>query len=326
MRRRTRLALCLLMLLPSVAWGESVEEALAASEAAFLNGQRDEAAAVLESRIARAEPGDDLITLHGTLGNLYLEMGRSEQALAHFDWLIGMRPDHALAHYQRGQVLERSARAREAIEAYTNAGKLGFDEAEIRSRIGFNYRLIASSPMTPDAERARYGALARGALKRAIELDPQNQSALGNLADIVFNQSEVELALEYYLRMDELEPSRPTTLARIGSTYLRMGQCAPALYHLLRAAKIVGESKPTNQRDAWINRDVEIFSRVRAAECLIQLQRPAEARSEIARVLEVANCENCETSSREIDHSKSKAEELLVQLDSAVPANAQTTR
>ena len=324
MRGWTQLALSLVTLLPAVAWGESVEEALATSEAAFLNGQHDEAAAVLESRIARAEPGDDLVQLHGTLGNLYLEMGRSEQALAHFDWLVAKQPDHALAHYKRGETLERSSRAREAIEAYTNAGKLGADEAEIRSRIGFNYMLIASSPMTADAERVRYTRLARGALKRAIELDPQNQSALGNLADIVFNQGELELALEYYLRMDELEPSHPTTLARIGSTYLRMGQCTPALGYLLRAAKIVGEVEPASQSAAWINRDVDVFARVRAAECLIQLKRPAEARSEIARVLEVTNCENCETSSREVARSKSKAEELLQQLDATAPANAQT--
>ena len=222
--------------------------------------------------------------------------------------------------------MEHASRAREAIEAYTNAGKLGADESEIRSRIGFNYMLIASSPMTPDAERALHLGLARGALKRAIELDPRNQSALGNLADIVFNQGEVELALEYYLRMNELEPSRPTTLARIGSTYLRMGQCAPALDNLLRAAKIVGGSEPASQRDAWIHRDIEVFSRVRAGECLIQLNRPAEARSEIARVLEIVNCEDCKTSSREIDRSKSKAEELLQRLDAAAPANPETAR
>jgi tetratricopeptide (TPR) repeat protein len=314
------------MLLPSVVGAESVAEALAASQAAFQKGQHDEATSRLESRIARAEAGDDLVSLHGTVGNLYLEMSKSEKALVHFDWLIARYPDQALAHYKRGQALERLSRAREAIEAYTSAGKLGADEADIRSRIGFNYMLLASSPMTADAERERYTGLARGALKRAIELNPRNQSALGNLADIVFNQGLVEQALGYYLQMDALEPERSTTLARIGSTYMRMGQCTPALDHLLRAVKIVEKAKPANQRDTWINRDVEVFSRVRAAECLIRLQRPAEARSEIARVLEIADCEDCKSSSREIDRSKSKAEELLQRLDAASPADAAAAR
>lgn len=211
---------------------------------------------------------------------------------------------------------------RATIEAYTSAGKLGADEAEIRSRIGFNYMLLASSSVTLGTERERYTDLARGALKRAIELDPRNQSALGNLADIVFNQGQIEQALGYYLQMDELEPDRPTTLARIGSAYLHMDRCTPALDHLIRVVELVETSKPASQGEPWINRDTEVFSRVRAAECLIRLQRPAEARSEITRVLEIANCEDCETRSREIDRSKSKAEELLQQLDTAAPADA----
>ena len=253
-------------LLPSLVWAETFAETLLASEAAFVNGQRDEAIALLESRLARAEPGDDRVILHGTLGSLYLQTTEFEQALAHFDWLVAERPDHALAHYRRGQTLERLARAREAIEAYTSAGKRGADEAEIRSRIGFNYMLLASSPMTPDDERERQLGMARGSLKRAIALDPQNQSALGNLADIVFNQGDSEQALEYYLRMEELEPSHPTTLARIGSTYMRLGEYRAALDKLLRAAKLIGETKPANPRDAWVHRDVEVFASVRAAE------------------------------------------------------------
>ena len=102
-----------------------------------------------------------------------------------------------------------------------------------------------------------------------------------------------------------------------------MDRCTPALDHLIRAVELVETSKPASQGETWIDRDTEVFSRVRAAECLIRLQRRAEARSEITRVLEITNCEDCETRSREIDRSKSKAEELLQQLDTAAPADAQ---
>jgi hypothetical protein len=81
-----------------------------------------------------------------------------------------------------------------------------------------------------------------------------------------------------------------------------------------------------NQADAYIYRDVEVFSRIRAAECLISLSRPADARSEIARVLEIANCPDCNMTSREIDRSKLRAEVLLLQLDAAAPANAESPR
>jgi tetratricopeptide (TPR) repeat protein len=116
------------------------------------------------------------------------------------------------------------------------------------------------------------------------------------------------------------------TLARIGNTYLQMGQLEAALESLLGAAKILNESKPRTQADAYIYRDVEVFSRIRAAECLIALSRPAEARSEIARVLEIANCPDCTTTSREIDRSKLRAEVLLLQLDATAPASAESAR
>jgi hypothetical protein len=116
------------------------------------------------------------------------------------------------------------------------------------------------------------------------------------------------------------------TLARIGSTYLRMEQCEPALENLLRAAEILNQSKPRTQADVPIYRDVEAFSRVRAAECPIALNRSSEARGEISRVLEIPNCPDCTTTSREFERSKSRAEELLLQLDATLPANAEAAR
>jgi hypothetical protein len=59
---------------------------------------------------------------------------------------------------------------------------------------------------------------------------------------------------------------------------------------------------------------------------LVALSRPTEARSEISRVLEIANCPDCTTTSRQIDRSKLRAEVLLLQLDAAVPASAEPAR
>ena len=320
------MAVCLATLLAATASAEGLEEVLARSEAAYARHQLDEAVAILKARLEAPEPDDNLVPVHGTLGDLYLEMADAEKALEHYDWIAAEHPNYARAHYKRGLALEQSTRFVEAIDAYALAGEKYYDEAEIRARIGFNYVLLANRPNTPDAERPRYGELARKSLTRAIQLDPRNQSAMGSLADIVFNLGEFQLALDYYKRMDQLEPSRPMTLARIGSTYLQMGQCEPALESLLGAGKILNDSKPRTQADAYIYRDVEVFSRIRAAECLIKLSRPAEARSEIDRVLEIANCPDCKTTSREVDRSKLRAEVLLLQLDAIAPASAKTDR
>jgi hypothetical protein len=59
---------------------------------------------------------------------------------------------------------------------------------------------------------------------------------------------------------------------------------------------------------------------------LIALSRPTEARSQIARVLEIANCPDCTTTSREFDRAKLRAEVLLLQLDATAPASAEPAR
>ncbi len=326
MRATNRVIFCLVALLAATASAESLEEMLVRSEAAYQRGQLDEAIAVLVARLEKPEPDDNLVPVHGMLGDLYLEMAQADKALEHFDWIAAEHPNYARAHYKRGLALEQLARFQEAIGAFALAGEQYYEEAEIRGRIGFNYVLLANSPETPDAERPRYGELARKSLTRAIKLDPRNHAAMGNLADIVFSLGEFQLALDYYKRMDQMEPSRPMTLARIGSSYFQMGQWEPALESLRGAATILNKSKPRTEADAHIYRDVEVFSRIRAAECLVELRRPAEARSEIARVLEIANCPDCETTSREIDRSILRAEVLLLQLDAMTPANTETSR
>ena len=326
MRATNRVIFCLVALLAATASAESLEEMLVRSEAAYQRGQLDEAVAVLVARLEKPEPDDNLVPVHGMLGDLYLEMAQADKALEHFDWIAAEHPNYARAHYKRGLALEQLARFQEAIGAFALAGEQYYEEAEIRGRIGFNYVLLANSPETPDAERPRYGELARKSLTRAIKLDPRNHAAMGNLADIVFSLGEFQLALDYYKRMDQMEPSRPMTLARIGSSYFQMGQWEPALESLRGAATILNKSKPRTEADAHIYRDVEVFSRIRAAECLVELRRPAEARSEIARVLEIANCPDCETTSREIDRSILRAEVLLLQLDAMTPANTETSR
>jgi len=326
LRASISLLLCIAALLAPRASAESLEELLARSEAAYASGQLDAAVALLEARLAKPEPADNLVALHGTLGDLYLESANAKQALEHYDWIIAEHPNYARGHYKRGLALEQLARFLEAIDAYAIAGEKHYDEAEIRGRIGFDYVLLADLPATPDADRPRYAELARKSLMRAVELDPRDGVALGNLGDIYFNLGNFEQALEYYERLDRLEPSRPMTLARIGNTELQLKRCEPAVESLLRAAKILNESTPRSEADARIARNIEAYSRVRAAECLIALDRPREARGEIARVLDLASCPDCGATSRELDRSKARAEKLLAQLDATPAANAQLAR
>ena len=97
MRAATRVVLCLAALLAATASAESLEELLARSEAAYAKGQLDEAVAILKARLAKPEPDDNLVPVHGTLGDLYLEMTDADRALEHFDWIAAEHPNYARA-------------------------------------------------------------------------------------------------------------------------------------------------------------------------------------------------------------------------------------
>ena len=113
-------------------------------------------------------------------------------------------------------------------------------------------------------------------------------------------------------------------VARLGSTHARLGEYETALELLRRAAQLAEAAPPSVGPDAWLLRDAAIFSHLRTAESLIALGRRPEARYELARVLELADCGECATTSREIETSRTRAIELLELLDrGTVPAAPQ---
>ena len=113
----------------------------------------------------------------------------------------------AVAEFQRGLELERTNRCGEAIQSYRIARDLGFDSGEAMARIGFCYRIVADRKEVSADERNMYLQRAAMALSRALQQDPANRSALGNLADLAYNAGDHSSALKLYQQMDRLDPS-----------------------------------------------------------------------------------------------------------------------
>lgn len=225
------------------------------------------------------------------------------------------QPNLALAHFKRGAALERANRCGEAIPAYRIARDLEYDAGKVMARIGFCYRILADRKGVSVEDRSVYLQRAAMALSRALQHDPNNRSALGNLADLAFNARDHSSALKLYQQMDRLDPSTPNTLARLGSTWALLGEHEKALEVLRRAAKLAEQSQPAGAPGRWVQRDVAILSRLKAGESLIALGREKRARQQLERVLEIADCPDCPLTSREVDRSRARAEALLTQLD-----------
>jgi tetratricopeptide (TPR) repeat protein len=140
-----------------------------------------------------------------TLG-LALSEQDVDEAIKTFRRVIGMRPDHALAHYNLALVLKRVDRPKEAIaslqkaialqpraEAQFALGTLYFHEGDFDRAIAALQAAVAADPHLVDAHIAlgsvfkakRQLADAVDALRRAIAIDPQSWTAHAALATVL---------------------------------------------------------------------------------------------------------------------------------------------
>jgi tetratricopeptide (TPR) repeat protein len=108
------------------------------------------------------------------LGHLYENWGRLELALAEFEKVVALRPEHASGHIYAGAVLAKMGRFDEAVASYMSATRCSggrVDEAYLN--LGLVLRAM---------ERF---AEAKASFERALALDPTYDEARAALSDVV---------------------------------------------------------------------------------------------------------------------------------------------
>jgi uncharacterized metal-binding protein len=71
-----------------------------------------------------------------------------------------------------------------------------------------------------------------------------------------------------------------------------------------------------------LHREVVVFARIRRGESLLAPGRRAQARRELERVLALAGCNGCDTTTAEVQRATVRARILLKELGSATDAAA----
>jgi tetratricopeptide (TPR) repeat protein len=97
-----------------------------------------------------------------TLGTLYVDMGKPDEALASYDKAITAEPGFANAHFNKGNLLSRQNRLDKAAESYRAA--VGYDE----NHVGAWFSLYVVH------HRSRQWEAALDALERFAKLQPEN--------------------------------------------------------------------------------------------------------------------------------------------------------
>ena len=189
---------------------------------------------------------------HLLKGRILFELGRPQPALDALDRGLALDPNGADLHYHRGIVLERIGRTEAALESYREAAAI--DSAAT------HYRLAAVETLID------LGRLDEA--RRQLESDDAAQAGAGTmqtLGHIAMMQGEVDQAVRHFAEAAILSPDDPALREDLCRAQIAARRFAEAEATLRRLAREEGyESR----------RDLKHLH----AACLIELDRPVEAR------------------------------------------------
>ncbi len=178
-------------------------------------------AETLWRRTLENNPGSTLA--HNNLGNLLLERGEVDNAIAHFRAALAIRPDFAESHSNLGNALARTGHVSEAIEEYRAALKLRPDLPEVHN----NLAGLFAGQNRVDAALEQYQA--------ALMLRPGFAEAHSNLGQLLLRRGRTDEAILHLRKAVELRPGLATAQNSLGLALLERGDLDEALPHLQQA-------------------------------------------------------------------------------------------
>jgi len=152
-------------------------------------------------REIQKDPGS--VALHDDVAQLYLQLGRASEAVAHFEASARLSPQSAATHFNLGTALTVAGRLDEAIEQYGTALQLNPGYPRAHNNLG-----------SVLMERGNlHEAMAQ--FTEALRLEPANVEARSNLAVAYASAGEFERAVELVQTALQLAPLEPlATLLR----------------------------------------------------------------------------------------------------------------
>jgi len=164
------------------------------------------------------------------LGHLYLEQGRSSDALARYEQAANLQPRSAAAQAARGELHRRAGNTDKAAEAYRAALEASKGAKQKKPHLRVLAELALSSGDI-DAARAFFDDY--------IALDPKDLQARVDLADALSQYGRHADAIEV---LEKLEPrlksdpqARVDVIARLGAAYEALAQEDAAIREYRRA-------------------------------------------------------------------------------------------
>jgi tetratricopeptide (TPR) repeat protein len=198
--------------------------------------------------------------VHNNLGSALNELGKYDEAIAHYTEALRIRPNVAEPHYNLGTALARQGKLRESISHYTEALRIEPGYAEACNNLGevlrqqerydeaisYYSKALQLRPDYPEAHSNLGIALAQqGKLKKAmahfseaLRLQPDYAAAHFNLALALVRQERLEEAVAHFYEALRTQPDDADTHYNLGVTLEKQGRLEEAMIEFAEVLRI----------------------------------------------------------------------------------------
>ncbi len=161
----------------------------------------------------------DYAEAHNNLGNTLAGCGRVDEAIAQFQTALKLRPNYAEAHSNLGNALAGCGQSDEAIAHYQKALKINPDYAEAHSNLG---NVLAGRGRIDEAI-AQY--------KKALEINPNYAKAHSNFGNVLADCGRSGEAIVQYRKALEIKPDFAEAHYNLGLVLAGRGWFDEAIAH-----------------------------------------------------------------------------------------------
>jgi tetratricopeptide (TPR) repeat protein len=169
---------------------------------------------------------------HNNLGTALAQTGKTEEAIAHYEQALRLKPDYAEALNHLGTVLLQEGKVTDAIRRYEQALRIRPDYAEA------HYNLGVALGQTGRIEEA----IAH--YEQALQLKPDYAEAHNNLGNALAQTGRIEEAIAHYEQTLQLKPDYAEAHYNLGIALARTGKIEEAIAHYEQALKLQPDFAP----------------------------------------------------------------------------------
>lgn len=163
---------------------------------------------------------------HSNLGSFLLKTGNVDEAIAHFEKVLEIWPNHAGGHNNLGNALMQKGSTDAAMVEFQKALEISPDDADAHNNIG--------------GALLQEGALdeAIAHFEKALEKQPTHADAQSNLGNALLQKGKTDEAILHYETTLELPFDHAEAHYNIGNALRRKGEVDAAIAHYRKALEL----------------------------------------------------------------------------------------